>query len=108
MKIQPCKFSLTFEQYTPESAEDGEPSDSGFEWEGVAYTVRELADLIMDKGLFYWSDSDKSDWLYSEHEIIAYATMETESFALHPCNARSARYMRKAWEHVAQRLKLRG
>ena len=70
--------SKTYSQTTPESAEDGDFSDSGFVWEDVPYTFRELVELL-----------DSREWTY-EHGIITnywniidFSTMTEEEEQLH-------------------------
>ena len=92
--------SCTFSIVTHESAEDGEAAESGFEWESVAYTFRELVRLMRDyPNASRWpACGDVGEWYACEPEPD-YRTGDEETRAIHYSrdNApRSAKYWRKA------------
>lgn len=84
--------SKTYSQVTPESAEFGEFSDSGYVWQNIPYTFRELVELF------------SHEWHFNEGvisngwNIIDYVTMTEEEEQLHvKCpTARHMRYFGKA------------
>jgi len=83
-------ISKTYEEITPESAEIREFSDSGFEWEDVPYTFKELI-----KELQNYDYAGKCATIH--HEIIDYSTMTERSENLHYSNLNSPR-SRKYWD----------
>lgn len=91
-------LSQTYTTYTPESVEDGESADAGFDWEDSPHTFREVVDIIRDGGFIYPSCSHGvPDWLSTETGTTDYWTGESEEKSLHPgSDARSQRYWEKA------------
>ena len=89
-------ISKTYEETTPESAEIREFSDSGFEWEDVPYTFKELI-----KELQNYDYAGKFATI--NPEIIDYSTMTERSESLHYShlnNPRSKKYWNKAIKYV--------
>lgn len=91
-------LSQTYTTYTPESVEDGDSADAGFDWEDSPHTFRETVELIQDGGFAYPSCSHGvPDWLSTETYTTDYQTGESEQKSLHPgSDARSQRYWEKA------------
>ena len=85
--------SKTFTQVTPESAEFGDFSDSGFVWQDVPYTFRELVELLDSREWDFDGGVISNGW-----NVIDYATMTEEEEQLHvQCpTARHKRYFDKA------------
>lgn len=84
-------FYVTYEIITEESAEHGEPEETGFELENV--TLREAYDFLRWQGGYCepnCSDTKQATWLnfYCESD---FRTGETKNYAVHmPRNATSA------------------
>jgi len=58
--------SQTYDVITPESAEHGETAESGFDFEGQAYTAQDLHEYLESKGFMHASSSvltGKNDWI---------------------------------------------
>ena len=91
--------SKTFSQVTPESAEFGDFSDSGFVWQDVPYTFRELVELLDSREWFYEYGVISNGW-----NIICYQSMTSEEEQLHvQCpTARHERYFDKALKLVGK------
>lgn len=93
----PIILSQTFEVVTPESAEQGEAAERGYNWQDVPHSFKEVVDLIQDGG---FSNPDSSHgvprWLSDNGEPdIESGAVETKS--IHPgLDARSQRYWVKA------------
>lgn len=85
--------SKTYSQVTPESAEFGDFFDSGFVWQDVPYTFRELVELLDSREWDFDGYSISNGW-----NIIDYSTMTSEEEQLHvKCpTARHMRYFDKA------------
>ena len=86
-KYDDVKYTVnkTYDVVTPESAEDGDTADSGFEFEDQIYDG--LEDLIQsnsNEGWIEWSSShpDDHDWLISEPSSDMHTGEET-SYGLH-------------------------
>lgn len=100
----PFIISKTYQTVTPESAEHGDFADSGYEFEDVSYTFRELVDLIYHDGFIEPSifppKSGDDFWLSSDYEIEDYSTGEEISYSIHLENKspRMLRYWFKAYE----------
>lgn len=101
MKLENVTLSLTYEIVTEESAELGDIAESGFLWEDVPHTFRELVDTIESGGFIHPSSSHGvPNWLSSEPEID-YITGESETRSIHPGRGnRSQRYWEKAIKHL--------
>ena len=91
------KLSQTFEIVTEESAENGEASESGFDFENEDNTFKETLERIESGGFVNPSDSSGVPrWLSTEAEQDMH-TGEYTSKSLHPGkDARSQRYWAKA------------
>lgn len=81
--------SETYALITPESAEHGDYEETGFEFESVEYTFRELYEYIKSEGYTFEGDS-----LYVYPYTIDYATCTDKTTLLHikTRNKREARY----------------
>lgn len=93
----PILLSQTFEIVTPESAEQGDADDRGYDWESTPHTFREVVDLIESGGFIHSSCSHGvPGWLSTEGcTDIQSGAVETKS--LHPGkDAVSQRYWEKA------------
>ena len=96
-------ISKTYEIVTPESAENGDFEETGFEFESERYTFKELIDLAKSTGCIY---SEGATWLYSYPEIEDYSTGEEKSYALHfdrENKPRDRKYWEKAVRYVSRK-----
>lgn len=94
-------LSKTYSETTPESAEQCEFSDAGFEWQDVEYTFKELIDELKNNN-YYIRQLDMT--ISTDFEIECYATMTEKSYSLHYSrdnNERSFKYWKKALEYVS-------
>ena len=81
--------SMTYDKTTPESAEQGDFSESDFEFENSFFKT--LEDMVDDsdikrKSWANWSSSEisaPSDWLSTESEVEDYGIGEEISYSLH-------------------------
>lgn len=81
MSTPKISVSMTYSEWTPESAENGDESDSGFVFESKRLSFKELVDLMRDNSLsFSWTGSD---WLSREPYVISYATGLMREESLH-------------------------
>lgn len=75
------KMSKTYQEITPESAENGEPSDSGFEWENRGYdSLWDMAKEMRDEGAR--EESGAGDW-YTDSHTSDYHTATETSYGFH-------------------------
>ena len=93
----PILISKTYSVITPESAEDGDIAESGYEFEDVEYTFSELVRELRDFSELSSSNSDGNirDWVStSSEDIVDYRTGEVTEYSLHysrknpACNAK--------------------
>lgn len=97
-------ISKTYQTITPESAEDGDFADSGFEFENVEYTFRELVGEMreyLETSSYPLSNGENDFWVSSGFETTDYATGEETSYSLHFDRSnpeRLRKYWRKAWD----------
>jgi hypothetical protein len=89
-------LSMTYEIWDEESAE------SGFEWQDVPHSFRELVGLIQNEGLDSASCSHGTPrWLSSSIDDVDYCTGKRTVYSLHPGNdAMNQKYWRKACEYL--------
>ena len=96
----PISLSQTFEIVTPESAEQGDIAESGFDWENAPHTFRETVELIQREGFTYPSCSHGTPgWLTTDviQDRAFFEDGESRTLSLHPGeDARSQRYWAKA------------
>ena len=90
-----------FSEMTPESAEDGEHSDTGFLAQDEAYTFRELVRLMRDHGAAScWPASgDTCEWYSTDWDTVCYRTGTQRECSMHYSRAnpeRNAKYWRLA------------
>lgn len=78
------KLSQTYEIVTEESAELGEAEDSGFDWQDVDYTFKELIDLIKREGFYYPSDSHGVPRWLSTDPVQNCSDGSYETKSIHP------------------------
>jgi len=97
-------ISKTYQAFTPESTEAGEPEDFGFAFEDEPYTFRELVGLIQREGFIYPSCSPATgnprEWLDTEPEPY-YQTGEEIIYSLHYSHnnkSRAAKYWTAAFK----------
>lgn len=103
MAFQKILFSMTYSETTPESSEDGDFSDSGFVWGeggGEHCSFHQLVDYVEYYGFTYWSSSDQTGWLSTGFSITDFISLTERETNLHPQNARSLRYLKKAFDYV--------
>ena len=88
------KLSKTFEVVTPESAEQGEYEESGFDFEAQEYTFKELIDLMRSEG---FSQDGCTEWLTTCDPDRDYTTGSKTYYGLHFDRTNKPR-QRKYWE----------
>ena len=94
-------INKTFSEVTPESAEDGEMSDSGFVFEDVAYGFRELVQMMRDypQPSSMPARGNTHEWLSNDYSIEDYRTGTERQESIHYSRANpahNARYWRLA------------
>ena len=72
--------SRCYSEATPESAEDGDFSDSGFVYEAEEMTVQDLAREIRNSG---FRREGCTDWLQTSWEVTDYSTGTEREESLH-------------------------
>lgn len=72
--------SETYQEVTPESAEYGDFSDTGFVFQDEPYSLRELIDYIKRSG---YARQGLTRWLSTEESIDCYQTLTYRSTNLH-------------------------
>lgn len=92
-----------YSEVTPESAELGELSDSGVDFEDAPFGFRELVDYMQSNGFVECSISPCSgstcEWVSTGYSIDDYRTMTEIEYSLHYSNKnpqRNAKYWRMA------------
>lgn len=81
--MKPLTFlvSKCYAEITPESAEHGDYDDTGFEWENVEYTFRELVEEL--GGHDHWQLADGADWLTTGFYTVCYRELREREETLH-------------------------
>jgi hypothetical protein len=99
--------SQTYSRTTSESAEDGDFSETGFNFENVEYSFRELVKLMQEHPQASSSGPvNERTWFSSYSETIDYGTGEEEETAIHfdrENESRLAKYWAKAWKVATQK-----
>lgn len=72
--------SETYQEVTPESAQDGDFSDTGFVFQDETYSLRELIDYIKRNG---YTRQGLTSWLSTGESIECYQTLTYRSTNLH-------------------------
>lgn len=72
--------SRTYSEWTPESSVDGEYSDTGFVFEDVEYTLRELIEYIRSERAIR---EGRSSWLTTGSFAADYATGTEREECIH-------------------------
>ncbi|OJB45886.1 hypothetical protein BGV57_03160 [Burkholderia ubonensis] len=92
------KFHRTYEVITAESAEQGDAEETGFDWQDVSYTFKELVQLLS----FEYAGAEPSDypspnprWITS-HGERDHRDGSFRNISLHPANDRARRWWPKA------------
>ena len=80
MKPLVFKVDKTYAEMTPESAEHGDYDDTGFVWEDVEYTFRELVDELSSRE---WSPAEGADWFSNGWSVIDYSELREREECLH-------------------------
>ncbi|MFW6855339.1 hypothetical protein ACODYM_29030 [Burkholderia gladioli] len=93
-KLQLMRFSQTFEVITDESAEDGDVAESGFDWQDIDETFRDLVrrletDYCGAEPSDYPSANPRWITSYGERDV---RTGEFRNISLHPANDRARRW----------------
>lgn len=72
----PLLISRTYSETTPESAEDGDFSDTGFVYQDVEFTFRELVKELseMSESSRWPSTGSTHDWYSTPFEVTDYGT----------------------------------
>ena len=81
MKPLTFKVSKTYAEMTPESAEYGDYDDTGFVWEDVEYTFRELVEEL--GGHDHWQLADGAGWFTSGFYTVCYRELREREECLH-------------------------
>ncbi len=91
-------LSQTYETWDEDALECGDTDERGYDWEDVAYTFKELVDLIKREGFFVpsCSPANVSCWL-SSHAEQDYCTGEETTYSLH-FSHNNPEWKRKYWE----------
>ena len=81
----PLIISRTYQECTPESADDGDFSEYGFVYEDTEFSFRDLVKELRDfSGMSSWpSHGDPRDWATQHHETTCYTTGTTRAESLH-------------------------
>ena len=76
--------SKTYEIVTPESAEEGDAEERGFEFENTKMTLAEVLSEVRDLGSHHvQSNRSTQISLYGQGEYVDYSTGDTKTYALH-------------------------
>jgi hypothetical protein len=97
MPLEPMKFHQTYEVITDESAEHGEPEETGFEWQDMPYEFRELVHMLEREycGAEPSSSRGVPGWVTSYGERDMHDGTFT-NLSLHPATDRAKRWWPKA------------
>ncbi|KWE37404.1 hypothetical protein [Burkholderia territorii] len=96
--MTPMKFHQTYAVVTDESAENGEAEETGFDWQDMPYTFKQLVHTLE----FEYAGAEPSDYPSSNPRwITSYGErdMHDGSFrniSLHPANDRARRWWPQA------------
>ncbi|WP_152601590.1 hypothetical protein [Burkholderia paludis] len=96
--MTPMKFHQTYEVITDESAEQGNADETGFDWQDVSYTFKELVHLLR----FEYAGAEPSDYPSSNPRWITshgerdHRDGSFRNISLHPANDRAHRWWPKA------------
>ena len=71
----------TYSEITPESAESGDFSETGFEFEDQEYTLSELISYIKSEG--YYREGKSTNWFTTGFYVEDYATCTEKERNLH-------------------------
>ena len=98
----PILIHRTYSEVTPESAENGETSDSGFIIENEPCTFRELVDYFDThrEPSCAPARGDTDEWYSSGYEVQDYSTGEERETTIHYSRKNPAR-MEKYWRKAA-------
>jgi hypothetical protein len=77
------KYSICYRIITPESAENGEFSDQGFETENEISPLRDIIHAARSLGITARSDNDLTGWWESIDPERDYQTGEEKFYSLH-------------------------
>lgn len=99
----PILINKTFSRTTPESAEEGEFSETGFEWENAEVTFHELVELMEShyNPSCYPADGGIYEWYSTNFEVIDYQEMIEEETSIHYSSDNPPRKA-KYWKLAAQ------
>ena len=94
-------ISKTYSEMTPESAEDGEYSYSGFVWEDCEYSFRELVELLREcsEASCWPATGSVNEWYCNEWGTTDYSTGEQRQECVHYSHknpSKNAKYWRWA------------
>ena len=95
----------TFCEITPESAENGDFSDSGYHWENEPVTFKELIEIIEchKNSSCYPVEPSVYTWFSNDFEIECYETMTERQDSIHYSDdnsSRNVKYWVKAIRYV--------
>jgi len=99
MKERLIHYAETFEIVTPESAEQGDYTETGFIDENATGTFRELVDLLdcTEPSSYPLPACGAGVWYTQMDAGIDYRTGAEERRGYHPASDRDARFMRLAY-----------
>lgn len=101
-------YRVCYSETTPESAEQGDFSDTGplheeYNCDDFDAVIR----MVQEYGSAGWSSwphcKGTADWLQSDWEITDYSTATERQTTIHAVNNRSLKYLEKAWSAVCQK-----
>ena len=97
------EYSITFATITPESTENGDFEQTGFEHESIVFdSFESLVRYIEWNGFYIWSEQPtNTGWLSTDFEIIDYKTMTEKQLSIHAKNERSQRYLELAYKFTS-------
>jgi hypothetical protein len=74
------KVSRTYQHATPESASEGDYSDTGYVFEDRVYTLSELKAYIRSEG---FGREGRTGWMETDWSVVDYSTGTEGSESLH-------------------------
>jgi len=102
MTMDKLEYSITFATITPESAENGDFEQTGFEHESIVFdSFESLVRYIEWNGFYIWSEQPTNTGWLSTDFAIDYKTMTEKQLSIHAKNERSQRYLELAYKFTS-------